>query len=309
MPVSGGGPRPGRTNDETAMQEITEPLVELIKSTSTDLSPDVEEALRSACAAEAEGSAARGALETILENVRLSRETGRPICQDTGTPNFYVWHPEGVSQRRLTEQIKAALRTATERAYLRPNAVAALSGKNSGDNTGIDFPTIHYHEWERDELRVALMLKGGGSENCGCQYSIPSPEFPASRDIHGVRKAVLDAAFRAQGYGCAPGVLGVGIGGDRGTSMLKAKEQLFRRLDDSNPDPELDRMEKQLYREINELDIGPMGFGGRTTVLGVKLAELHRLPASFFVSIAYMCWADRRKIMTIRNGNVEIAAP
>jgi fumarate hydratase class I len=291
------------------MQDITEHLVELIKSASTDLAPDVEQALRDACAQEAPGSAAEGALQTILENIRMSRATGRPICQDTGTPIFHVWHPEGLAQRPVREQICRAVRLGTERAYLRPNAVAALSGKNSGDNTGIDFPTVHFDEWEHDYLRVGLMLKGGGSENCGAQYSIPSPEFEASRDLKGVRKAVLDAAYKAQGFGCAPGILGVGIGGDRASSVLKAKEQLFRPLGDHNPDAALDQMEKQLQREINELGIGPMGFGGKTTVLAVKMAELHRLPASFFVSVAYMCWADRRKIMTVRNGKAEITAP
>jgi fumarate hydratase class I len=291
------------------MHDVTERLVELIKSTSTDLSPDVEKALAEALKQEAPGSAAQGALQTILENVRLSRRSGRPICQDTGTPIFYVWHPEGWSQRALLGQVRNAVRQATERAYLRPNSVAALSGKNSGDNSGIDFPTIHFEEWGHDYLQVGLMLKGGGCENCGCQYSIPSPEFEASRDLKGVRKAVLDAAYRAQGFGCAPGILGVGIGGDRATGVIKAKEQLFRPLGDANPNPELDALEKQLTREINELGIGPMGFGGKTTVLGVKMAELHRLPASFFVSIAYMCWADRRKLMTIKDGNVAIIAP
>lgn len=291
------------------MQDHTEHFVELIKSTSTDLSPDVEQALAAASAEEAAGSAALGALQTILKNVGMSRDTGRPICQDTGTPIFHVWYPEGVSQRQMREQIRNAVRIATERTYLRPNAVEALSGKNSGDNTGDEFPAIHFDEWEHDYLKVGLMLKGGGSENCGCQYSVPSPEFPASRDMKGVRKAVLDAANKAQGLGCAPGILGVGVGGDRASSMIKAKEQFFRPLGDTNPDPELDALEKQLHREINELGIGPMGFGGKTTVLGVKIAQLHRVPASFFVSCAYMCWADRRKIMTIRNGNVEIKPP
>jgi fumarate hydratase class I len=291
------------------MEDITEHLVELIKSTSTDLSPDVEQALEAAHAQENDGSAAKSAMNTILDNVRLARETARPICQDTGTPIFYVHYPPGTSQRQLREQILAALRTATERAFLRPNAMAALSGKNSGDNTGIGFPTIHFEEWDRDHLEVKLLLKGGGSENCGAQYTVPSPEFPASRDLKGVRKAVLDAAFKAQGLGCAPGILGVGIGGDRSSGMIKAKEQLFRPVKDKNPNPELDALEKQLHREINTLDIGPMGFGGNTTVMGVKMAELHRLPACFFVSIAYMCWADRRKIMTVKNGKVTIAPP
>ena len=291
------------------MQDITEHLVELVRSTSADLSPDVTQALTQAIQEEAPGSAAQKALEAILENIRLSRELSRPICQDTGTPIFYVWHPLGVSQRALKEQIKQALRQSTEKAYLRPNSMEALSGKNSGDNSGVDFPTIHFDEWEHDSIRVGLMLKGGGCENCGIQYTIPSPEFPASRDLQGVRKAVLDSAFRAQGLGCAPGILGVGIGGDRATGVIKAKEQFFRPLGDNNPDPELDAMEKQLHQEINMLNIGPMGFGGKTTVLGVKMAQLHRLPACFFVSISYMCWADRRKIMTIKNGKIEIEAP
>jgi fumarate hydratase class I len=238
--------------------------------------------------------------------VRLSRETARPICQDTGTPIFYVWHPIGVSQRALGEQIRNAVRVATQRAYLRPNAVAALSGKNSGDNTGVDFPTIHFEEWENDYLRIGLMLKGGGSENCGCQFSVPSPDFAASRDIAGVRKAVLEAAFKAQGFGCAPGILGVGVGGDRVSSMQKAKEQLFRPLEDENADPDLAALEQRLQQEVNELGIGPMGFGGKTTVLGVKIAQLHRVPACFFVSIAYMCWADRRKTLTIQDGKATI---
>jgi fumarate hydratase, class I len=291
------------------MHDITPHLVELIKAASTDLSPDVEHALRHALEVEEKGSAAAGALQSILENIQLSRQTGRPICQDTGTPNFYVWRPETWSERDLLRQVRQAVRAATTKSVLRPNAVAALSGKNSGDNTGIDFPTVHFEEWGKPFLRIGLMLKGGGSENCGATYSIPSAEFEASRDLAGVRKAVLDLAHRAQGFGCAPGILGVAIGGDRATGMIKAKEQLFRPLGDTNPSADLDRMEKQLATEINSLGIGPMGFGGKTTVLGVKMAELHRLPASFFVSIAYMCWADRRKMITIEDGNVAVLAP
>jgi len=281
------------------MQDLTEHFVDLIRRTSTDLPADVEKALKEAREREEAGSAAQGAFDTILENIGMSRRTFRPICQDTGTPIFYVWYPEGWSQRKLREQITQAVQIATEKSYLRPNAVEALSGKNSGDNTGVDFPTIHFEEWEHDTLRVGLMLKGGGCENVGRQYSIPSAEFPASRDMKGVRKAVLDAAYQAQGEGCAPGVLGVAIGGDRATGIIKAKEQFFRPLEDANPDPELGKMEKQLYDEANQLGIGPMGFGGQTTVLGVKMAQMHRLPASFFVSVSYMCWADRRKVMTV----------
>jgi len=280
------------------MQDLTEHFVELVRRTSSDLPADVQKALEQAREREEPGSASQGAFDAILENVQMSRAGSRPICQDTGTPIFYVWYPEGWSQRKLREQITHAVRIGTEKAYLRPNAVEAISGKNSGDNTGTDFPTIHFEEWEHDYLKVGLLLKGGGCENVGRQYSIPSAEFAASRDMKGVRKAVLDAAFQAQGEGCAPGILGVGIGGDRATGVIKAKEQFFRPLEDTNSDPELAKMEKQLYDEANQLGIGPMGFGGKTTVLGVKMAQMHRLPASFFVSVSYMCWADRRKVMT-----------
>jgi fumarate hydratase class I len=280
------------------MDDLTEHFAELIRRTSTDLPADVEKRLKEAREREEPNSAAQGAFDTILKNIGMSRRTFRPICQDTGTPIFYVWYPEGWSQRKLREQITRAVQISTEKSYLRPNAVEAISGKNSGDNTGVDFPTIHFEEWEHDTLRVGLMLKGGGCENVGRQYSLPSSEFPASRDMQGVRKAVLDAVYQAQGEGCAPGVLGVAIGGDRATSVIKAKEQFFRPLEDNNADPELDKVEKQLYDEANQLGIGPMGFGGNTTVLGVKMAQMHRLPASFFVSVSYMCWADRRKVMT-----------
>ncbi len=291
------------------MQDMTDHILDLIKSASTDLAPDVEQALTNAREIENDGSVAQGALQTILENIRMSRETSRPICQDTGTPIFHVHYPCGWSQLAMRKQITAAVCLATEKTYLRPNAVEALSGKNSGNNTGVDFPTIHFEEWEKDYVEIGLMLKGGGCENCGVQYTVPSPEFPASRDVKSVRKAILDAAFKAQGLGCAPGILGVGVGGDRVSGTVKAKEQLFRPLQDTNPDPELDALEKQLHAEINELGIGPMGFGGKTTVLGVKIAELHRLPASFFVSVTYMCWADRRKILTIKDGQATIKAP
>lgn len=284
--------------------DLVEPLVELVRRTSTDLPADVEKALREAREREEPGSPAQRALDTILENVALSRRSSTPVCQDTGTPIFHVHHPAGWSQAMLREQIRQGLALATERAYMRPNAVDALSGKNSGNNLGIDFPTIHFEEWDKDYLKVDLLLKGGGSENCGAQYSLPDDTLKAGRDLGGVRKVVLDAVFRAQGQGCAPGVIGVAIGGDRGSSYLKSKEQLQRKLDDMNPVPELAKLEQKLTEEANSLGIGPMGFGGHTTVMGVKIGALHRLPACYFVSVSYMCWADRRRSMIVRDGEV-----
>ncbi len=288
------------------MPELTEMFLELIRLASTDLPPDVEAALRQAREREEPGSAAQGALDAILRNVEMARLHSTPICQDTGTPLFYVRHPAGWSTRQLRDQIRAAVAEATARAYLRPNAVDAISGKNSGNNLGDEaFPTIHFEEIEEDELVVDLMLKGGGCENVGAQYSLPDTRLGAGRDLEGVRKVVLDAVHRAQGKGCAPGVLGVAIGGDRGSSFLGSKQTLLRPLDDRNSDPRLAELETKLYEQANQLGIGPMGFGGQTTVLGVKAKGMHRLPASFFVSVSYMCWAHRRRRMIVRGDQIE----
>ncbi|RUA15980.1 MAG: fumarate hydratase, partial [Clostridia bacterium] len=245
-------------------------------------------------AKEEEGSAAQNALETILKNIELARQNSTPICQDTGTPIFEIYYPLGVSTRTLAEQIRKACAIATERAYLRPNAVDPVTGQNSGDNTGEDFPTMHFHEWDKDELQVYLLLKGGGCENVSTQYKLPDTQLHAGRDLEGVRRVVLDAVLKAQGKGCAPAVLGIAIGGDRGTGYIVAKKQLLRKVDDVNPNPDLAALEERIFVEANELGIGPMGFGGKTTVLGVKIGAAHRLPACYFVSIAYMCWANRR---------------
>ena len=288
------------------MNDLTELFVELIRRAATDLPADVEVALRAAKDREQPGSAAAGALETILENVALARANATPVCQDTGVPIFYVRHPLGISARRLRVQVEEAIAEATRRAYLRPNAVDPLTGRNSGNNLGVGFPSFHFEEaeWQEDRLEVDLLLKGGGSENVGAQYKLPYAPLQAGRDLEGVRRVVLDAVYQAQGKGCAPGVLGIAIGADRGTGYVHAKEQLFRPLQDTNTVPELEALEERLLRECNELGIGPMGFGGRTTVFGVKIGAYHRLPACYFVSIAYMCWACRRAQMVVQDGKV-----
>lgn len=287
------------------MHDITDNILELIRLASTDLPPDVEASIRRAVLQEEPGSAARGALETILKNVELSRQNSTPICQDTGTPIFYVYFPAGWSTRTLRQQIETAVVQATKKSYLRPNSVDSISGKNSGNNLGgSHFPSIHFEEVEGDSLTIELMLKGGGCENVGAQYSLPNDTLNAGRDLAGVRRVVLDAVHQAQGQGCAPGILGIAIGGDRGSGFYASKETLYRKLDDTHPDPQLDALENQLVEESNQLGIGPMGFGGKTTLLGAKVTHLNRLPASFFVSVSYMCWAYRRRKLTITNAQV-----
>ncbi len=274
-------------------------FIELIRRAATELPPDVLQALKRAANRETPGSPARSALNDVLSNCQLAVASSRPLCQDTGTNIWYVNHPVTVTQAELEREILAATRAATKKAYLRPNAVDPITGKNSGDNTGIGAPVIHFHQWKKKTITLDLLLKGGGSENVSALYALPDGAIKAGRDLDGVRRAVVDAVFNAQGKGCGPSIIGVGVGGDRATSMLEAKEQLFRLINDSNPDATLAKLERKLTKECNSLGIGPMGFGGSTTVLGVKIGKRHRLPASFFVAVSYLCWAARRANLTI----------
>ena len=287
------------------MKDLTKQFLELVRLAATAIPPDVENRLKQAHESEEEGSAARGAMDTILKNIDMAREKSTPICQDTGTPIFYVHYPEGWNTRKLKSQIRAAVAEATAKAYLRPNAVDSLTGKNTGNNLGDEhYPTIHFEEVEGDTLTVELMLKGGGCENVGVQYKLPDSRLSAGRDLEGVRKVVLDAVYQAQGKGCAPGFLGVAVGGDRGSSFLASKEALLSKIEDKNPEKELAELVEVITDQANQLDIGPMGFGGKSTVLGTKIKATHRLPASFFVSISYMCWAYRRRKMIVQGDKV-----
>jgi fumarate hydratase class I len=274
--------------------KLRDGISELYKKVATSLPPDVEEALKSSLSSEAEGSAAKTTLWLVLENVLSARESSRPICQDTGVPVFFVKVPVGLSQIELRNTILEATRIATDKIPLRPNAVDVISEKNSGDNTGIGFPVIHFEETPGHTLTVDLMLKGGGSENVGRLYKLPDESLKAQRDLEGVRRCVIDTVVRAQGRGCPPYIIGVGIGASKDQVTRLAKDQLMRKLNDTNPTEELAALEGKLLEEINGLGIGPQGLGGRTTVLGVKIGVNHRHPASYFVDVSVSCWATRR---------------
>ena len=280
--------------DVTAQSELFDSVLELIRRTSTILPDDVVRAVTAARKNEAAGSNAEVALDVIGCNIGLARDSSLPLCQDTGSILFYVHTPVGYDQLSFQETATEAVRFATKKGYLRQNSVDSITGKNTGDNTGPGAPVFHFHQWRKPYVELKLMLKGGGCENMNAQYSLPHPDFGA-RDLKGVENAILDAVLQAQGQGCGPGILGVCIGGDRATSYENAKEQLLRLLDDTNPDPVLGDLEKRVVDKANQSGIGPMGFGGNTTLLACKIGKLNRLPASFFVSIAYMCWAYRRR--------------
>ncbi|MBR3956310.1 MAG: fumarate hydratase [Kiritimatiellae bacterium] len=270
-----------------------EKLAGLIRETSSSLPEDVESALAKAKRREQGGSSASVVLGTVLDNVRLARKLGAPLCQDTGTLAFYI---DASLRRKVSPAVvKKAVALATTRGYLRKNCIDSVTGKSYDDNCADGAPVIHYVDWQKPGC-VTLLMKGGGSENMSRQYSLPDSTLGAGRDIAGVRKCILDAVVKAQGFGCAPGILGVCIGGDRATAYEVAKEQLLRSLDASgeSSDSVLRRLEKSILRESNSLGIGPMGLGGKTTLLGVRIASRPRVPASFFVTVAYMCWACRR---------------
>ena len=272
-------------------------VLQLIVRTSTDLPPDVRAAMKIARSAEPEATRASQALTIIAQNIDLAADGEGAICQDTGMPTFEVRVPVGANQIWMRQQIREAVAEATRRGKLRPNSVDSITGKNSGDNLGPGTPIIHFDQWDKDQIEIKLILKGGGCENTNAQYSVPV-ELPhlgrADRNLEGVKKCILHAVWQAQGKGCAPGAVGVCIGGDRTSGYLHAKEQLFRTLDDVNPDARLAELEASIMSSVNSLEIGAMGFGGKVTLIGCKIAALNRLPASFFVSVAYDCWAFRR---------------
>ena len=269
--------------------------MELIRRTSVEIPDDVHKAILKSLEQEKKGTIAESAMKIIDQNIALARNKSQPICQDTGSIIFYVDAPLGFDQLAFEQAARDAVKLATKKGYLRQNSVDSVTGKNDGTNVGPGSPTIHFHQHRDPEVTVRLILKGGGCENVGAQYSLPNEKLKANRDLDGCRRAILDAVLQAQGKGCGPGILGICIGGDRATGYEHSKQQLLRKLDDSNPDPELDRLEKEIVETSNKLGIGPMGFGGKTTLLGAKIGVLNRLPASYFVSVSYMCWAYRRQ--------------
>ncbi len=279
------------------MEFFRESMLELIIQTSTNLPPDVRQAMGVALKTETPTTQAGQALAIIGENIDMAYDNEGPICQDTGFPTFEIKTPVGVNQIIMKKQIIEAIAEATRRGKLRPNSVDSVTGKNTGNNLGPGTPVIHFEQWEKGDIEVRLLLKGGGCENKNIQYSLPCTLDHlgrADRDLEGVKKCILHAVWQAQGQGCAPGAIGVCAGSDRAAGYHLAKLELFRPLDDLNPDPVLAKLENEIMDEANKIGVGTMGFGGNVSLIGCKIAAANRLPASFFVSVAYDCWAFRR---------------
>jgi len=288
------------------MKILGDSLLELIRRTSAEIPDDVHAATLAALEREKKGTIAESAMKIIERNIELARRKSQPICQDTGSIIFYVDCPIGYDSIAFEETARNAVKLATKKGFLRQNSVDSLTGVNDGTNVGPGSPTIHFHHHRAPEIEVRLILKGGGCENVGAQYSLPNEKLKANRDLDGCRKVILDAVLQAQGKGCGPGILGVCIGGDRATGYEFSKQQFLRKLEDHSPNPQLDALEQDILNTANELGIGPMGFGGKTTLLGVKICTANRLPASYFVSVSYMCWAYRRQGVRLRSdGEIE----
>lgn len=282
-------------------------LLELIRRASAYLPPDVEEVINLRKSLEAKHSMAEMAVNMISQNIGLAKKNSLPICQDTGTITFYVKAPVGTDQLMIRKAVEEAVVQATEKGYLRQNSVDSLKNKNTGNNLGQGSPVFYFDQSRDDKTDIRLVLKGGGCENMSTQYSLPITLNGKrhDRNLTGVKACIMDAIYQAQGKGCAPGFLGVCIGGDRASGYSHAKKQLLRPLDDVNHHRELAELEESILEEANKLKIGPMGFGGNFTIGSCKIDYLNRLPASFFVSISYMCWAFRRRGMVLdTEGNV-----
>ena len=273
----------------------------LLKLAVIKLPADVKEALQQAYREET-SEAGKVNLKAILTNIEFAEKLDTPICQDTGTIIFYV---KAGAQAEGLEKVEAALCSATKRATievpLRPNAVDPFTKKNSGDNTGRFIPYVNWEVTDGGSIEITVLPKGGGSENV-CALGMITP----GEGVKGLKKFVIDTVIKAGAKPCPPNILGVGVGGGADIAMKTAKKALLRPLNQSNPNQELAQLEKELYEAANSTGIGPMGLGGKFTVLGVNIEYAHRHPASYPVAVAYQCWAARRATARINaDGTVE----
>jgi fumarate hydratase subunit alpha len=282
-------------------QTVENVALNLLRQAVTRLPKDIKEALQRAYREET-SDAGKTQLKAILDNVDLAEKTGTPMCQDTGTIIFYV--KAGAEVTNL-DRVENALVNATKRATaeipLRPNAVDPVAQKNTGDNTGRNIPYIHWEIGPGNTMEITVLPKGGGSENvCTTGMLVPG------EGINGLKKFVIDTVVKAGSKPCPPNILGVAIGGGSDIAMTLAKKALLRPIDRRNPNPELAKLEEELLQAVNQTGIGPMGLGGKFTVLGVNVDYAARHPASYPAAVAFNCWAARRASARINpDGHVE----
>jgi len=280
---------------------IEDAAVNLLRLAAVQLPPDVKEAIYRAHKEETSPTG-KVQLEAIVKDIELAEKENTPMCQDTGAIIFYV---KAGAQAKGLDKIETALTNATRRATkevpLRPNAVDPFSGKNTGDNTGRFIPYLNWEITSGDTIEITAFPKGGGSENV-CTLGMITP----GEGVKGLKKFVIDTVIKAGAMPCPPTIVGVAAGGGADIAMKLAKAVLLRPLNQPNPNPELAKLERDLYEAANSTGIGPMGLGGKFTVLGVNVEYAHRHPASYPVAVAFQCWAARRATARIHpDGRVE----
>ena len=273
----------------------------ILKQAVIYLPGDIKQALKRAYAEET-SETGKTQLKAILDNIELAEKYQAPVCQDTGTIIFYVKAgSEAKDLDKIEEALTKATRRATKEIPLRPNAVDPFSQKNSGDNTGRFIPQVNWEIVSGNIIELTVMTKGGGSENvCVTGMLVPG------EGIKGLKKFVIDAVIKAGAQPCPPTILGIAMGGGVDVSIKLAKKTLLRPLNELNSDPEIAKLEKELFEAANMTGIGPMGLGGKTTVLGAHIDYAFRHPASFPAAVAFNCWASRRASARINtDGTVE----
>ncbi len=282
------------------MIKLPEPLEDvvfnLLKASNTKLPPDVGWALEAAAGWESDATA-YSQLGAIMDNVRKAEFLSRPMCQDTGIPVFFV---RGKFDSSMVGAIERGIARATKEIPLRPNTVDPLTRENHGDNLGEGMPIVHFVPTGDDFTEITVMPKGAGSENM-TRLAMLNP----SDGAEGVMRTIIDAVLDAGGRPCPPGIIGVGIGGTSEKCVSMAKEALLLPVGEDNPDPELRKMEEEIFVKLNGSGLGPMGLGGATTVLGVRIRKAACHTASLPVAVSIGCWANRRATARITSDMVE----
>lgn len=273
-------------------------VVNLLRLANTKLPLDVGWALEAAAGWERNPTASTQ-LGAIMDNVKKAELLGRPMCQDTGIPIFYV---RGKLDASIRKDIESGVRQATKEIPLRPNTVDPLTRENSGDNLGKGMPIIHFEPTDDDFTEISVLVKGAGSENM-TKLAMLNP----SDGIEGIKKFVVDSVLDAGGRPCPPGIVGVGIGGTADECLGLAKQALLASIDGDNPDPSLRALEEELFMKLNGSGLGPMGLGGDTTVLSVRIRSMCCHTASLPVAVNIGCWATRRASARISDKGVEYA--
>jgi fumarate hydratase subunit alpha len=279
--------------------DVQDAVVELLRKTVVKLPADIDEALRRAFDAETD-EVPKMQMKAILDNIDMAEKGNTPMCQDTGVTIFYVTLPKSCTVD-VEKGIIEGVRRATKEVPLRPNAVHPITRKNPGDNVGLRMPYINWKVGDKDYIEITVMTKGAGSENMS-QMAMLTP----SQGLKGIKEFVLSTVLRAGGNPCPPMILGIGIGGSADISMKLAKEALLRPLNVRHSDPEIATLETELLESMNMLGIGPMGLGGKTSLLGVNIEYAYCHTASLPVAINVQCWAARRGTVRMHpDGNLE----